>query len=168
MLFDHLWYVIDKFDLELTLFVGACEKTIQYLCDTVSGFQITKIELDYPVSDDEIAGSDGRNYISPRRPFPVGTSLQAMSPTQCLQPRRCRARSNSNPRGHIQNSARLLRFEPPQVELRSSWMCAPVCSTSPPTLIALHPHRSRICQYLTTFRAQSSSNKSRGTVGYRT
>ena len=54
MLFDHLWYVVDKFDLELTLFVGACEKTIQYLCDTVSGFQIKKIELDYPVSDDEI------------------------------------------------------------------------------------------------------------------
>src|SRR5271169_1019535 len=39
---------------ECAYLLGACEKTVQYLCDTVSGFKIEKIELDYPISDDEI------------------------------------------------------------------------------------------------------------------
>jgi len=54
VLFDNVWYVTDKFDIGLTMFVGACEKTVHYLCDTVPGFKINKIELEYPVSDDEI------------------------------------------------------------------------------------------------------------------
>jgi hercynylcysteine S-oxide lyase len=40
--------------LRQTTDLGACEKTAQYLCDTIPGVRIHKIELDYPVSNDEI------------------------------------------------------------------------------------------------------------------
>ena len=50
MLFHRIRYYSSIYVLTL----GACEKTIQYLCDTVPGFKMEKVDLDYPVSDDEI------------------------------------------------------------------------------------------------------------------
>lgn len=36
--------------------LGSCEKTVQYLCDTIRGFKSLKLELDYPISDEQILG----------------------------------------------------------------------------------------------------------------
>jgi selenocysteine lyase/cysteine desulfurase len=33
---------------------GSCEKTVQFLCDTVPGFSMVKVDLDYPISNEEI------------------------------------------------------------------------------------------------------------------
>jgi hercynylcysteine S-oxide lyase len=34
--------------------LGSCEKTVQYLCDTIPGLKTIKIQLDYPISYDDI------------------------------------------------------------------------------------------------------------------
>src|SRR5579862_4476140 len=47
--FDDIWYQAGNCSK-----VGACEKTVQYLCDTTEGFNAIKLELDYPISDHEI------------------------------------------------------------------------------------------------------------------
>lgn len=35
-------------------YIGACEKTIHYLCDRVPGLKPIKLQLEYPISDNEI------------------------------------------------------------------------------------------------------------------
>jgi selenocysteine lyase/cysteine desulfurase len=47
-LFHCLWYFFGGVN------AGSCEKTVHYLCDTIPGFSIIKIDLEYPISDDEI------------------------------------------------------------------------------------------------------------------
>src|ERR1700736_4922586 len=34
--------------------LGSCENTVQFLCDTVPGFSMIKVDLDYPISNEEI------------------------------------------------------------------------------------------------------------------